>query len=320
MVTGFGISANAQDIILKKDASEIKAKVLEITDQQIKYKEFDFQDGPTRNINISEVFMITYENGKREVFNKRNQTSTSSFKRQSATNCVKNTAFGLDIGNGGSFYANPNSRSEALFASALGIRVMHHFNPYFGVDFLKINWKTDVLENIWTMRLQFMPGIRGNSPSFFKCMSVYSAFRLGYGMDFRLFRLLGLSAKPHFEGLCLETELGLNLTSTVFAGFTYNCHKYFIKGTDSKVAMHTFSFRIGFNFGKTKVESKDSRSIQISETITEQAQTQISVIPLTPLQIEFNRAYYAYRLRFQYFPGLHNDYKSYGFSVRPVAE
>ena len=57
---GFGITANAQDIILKQDGSEIIAKVLEVTDQQIKYKEFDFQDGPTRNMNISEIFMITY--------------------------------------------------------------------------------------------------------------------------------------------------------------------------------------------------------------------------------------------------------------------
>ena len=52
----------SQDIILKQDGSEIKAKVIEITDQQVKYKEFDFQSGPTRNINTSDVFMITYEN------------------------------------------------------------------------------------------------------------------------------------------------------------------------------------------------------------------------------------------------------------------
>ena len=51
----FGISANAQDIILKKDGSEIKAKVLEITEQQVKYKDFDFQNGPIRNININWV-------------------------------------------------------------------------------------------------------------------------------------------------------------------------------------------------------------------------------------------------------------------------
>ena len=79
---GFGIIANAQDVILKKDGSDIKSKVLEITDQQIKYKDFDFQSGPIRNINISEVFMITYENGQREVFNKTNESKDLSNKQQ----------------------------------------------------------------------------------------------------------------------------------------------------------------------------------------------------------------------------------------------
>jgi hypothetical protein len=64
------ISTNAQDVILKTDGSEIKAKVLEITDSQIKYKDFDFQDGPTRNISKTQVFRITYENGTSEIFTK----------------------------------------------------------------------------------------------------------------------------------------------------------------------------------------------------------------------------------------------------------
>ena len=70
------VNTFAQDIILKKDGSEIEAQVLEITDQQIKYKDFDFQSGPTRNINISDVFMITYANGQKEVFNKQATSPT----------------------------------------------------------------------------------------------------------------------------------------------------------------------------------------------------------------------------------------------------
>jgi hypothetical protein len=282
---GFGITANAQDIILKHDGSEIQAKVFEVTNHEIKYKEFDFQSGPIRNINITEVLMITYENGKREVFNK------SSSKRQGVTNCAKKTAFGLDIGVGGSFYAISNEKLPTFFAQALGIRVMHHFNPYFGVDFLKINWITDVwhsgLENQWTMRLQMMSGIRGNSPAFFKCMSGYAAFRLGYGMDFRLLTLSGVS---HFEGLCLETELGLNLTRTVFAGFAYNYHKYFDKGVDSKIAMHTLSFRLGFNFGKlqeTKKKEVFSRQTSLQTKKREVFNRQTS--PLTRQNSLYNR-------------------------------
>jgi len=243
-IFGFGIIANAQDVILKKDGSEIKAKVLEITDQQIKYKEFDFQSGPIRNINISEVFMITYENGRKEVFNKLNETNAPSSKQQSVTNCTKNIAFGLDVGLGGSFAGISGFKSETCFAPALGIHLVRHFNPYFGVDFFKINWITDVLTpriynyTPWTMRLQIMSGIRGNSPAFFKCMSGYAAFRLGYGMDV---------VELNFQGLCLETELGLNLTRTIFAGFAYNYHKYFGYSYYG-IAMHTLSFHIGFNF------------------------------------------------------------------------
>ena len=50
----------------------------------------------------------------------------------------------------------------------------------------------------------------------------------------------------NFEGLCLETELGLNLTRTTFVGFIYNYHKYFGSFPGRN---HTFAVRFGFNFG-----------------------------------------------------------------------
>ncbi|MBN1182532.1 MAG: hypothetical protein JXB49_09620 [Bacteroidales bacterium] len=58
----------AQDIIVKKDYSEIKAKVIEIQENLIKYKPYDFLDGPLRNIYVSDVLRIVYENGKIESF------------------------------------------------------------------------------------------------------------------------------------------------------------------------------------------------------------------------------------------------------------
>jgi len=56
----------AQDVIVKTSGDEIQAKVIEITNDEIKYKDFDHQDGPIRNIKKSVVFMIIYENGDRE--------------------------------------------------------------------------------------------------------------------------------------------------------------------------------------------------------------------------------------------------------------
>jgi hypothetical protein len=255
-VIGLLFTTQAQDIILKKDGSEIRAKVIEITDQQVKYKEFDFQDGPTRNINNVEVFMITYENGQKEVFNKITETppppalsqQQPQQQRERATNCAKKLAFGLDVGLGGSFAsANTGARSITLFAPALGFRLMTHINPYFGIDCFKFNWITDVNTTAkdkngnvpYAIRLQLMPGVRGNTPSFGKCMSGYAAFRLGWGMDV---------GDEHFEGFCIETEVGMNFSRTVFAGFAYNYHRYF--GYNYGFAVHTLSFRVGFNFGK----------------------------------------------------------------------
>lgn len=56
----------AQDIIFKNDKTEIKTKVIEITNDVVKYREWDNQSGPIYNIQKSQVFMITYQNGKRE--------------------------------------------------------------------------------------------------------------------------------------------------------------------------------------------------------------------------------------------------------------
>lgn len=59
----------AQDNITLKNGEEVKAKVIEINETEIKYKNFENQDGPTRIVYKSEVFLIKYQNGTKDVFN-----------------------------------------------------------------------------------------------------------------------------------------------------------------------------------------------------------------------------------------------------------
>jgi len=56
------------DIIYRINGSEIKSKVIEITDKTIKYRKSDQLDGPLRNILIEDVFLIIYKDGTRENF------------------------------------------------------------------------------------------------------------------------------------------------------------------------------------------------------------------------------------------------------------
>lgn len=58
----------AQDILFLKDGRWIEAKVLEIQPDVVKYKLFDFQEGPLYTVYKSEIRKIQYENGRVEWF------------------------------------------------------------------------------------------------------------------------------------------------------------------------------------------------------------------------------------------------------------
>jgi len=64
----FGFKAVAQDVIVLKNGDEIKSLVQEVGTDYVKYKKFDNQTGPVYNIATSEIFMIKYNNGSRDVF------------------------------------------------------------------------------------------------------------------------------------------------------------------------------------------------------------------------------------------------------------
>jgi len=65
----FSFSVVAQDVIILKNGGEIKSLVQEIGTEYVKYKKFDNQTGPIYNIAKTEIFMIKYENGTKDVFN-----------------------------------------------------------------------------------------------------------------------------------------------------------------------------------------------------------------------------------------------------------
>ena len=61
-------SVSAQDVIVKKDGSTILSKVLEVGQNEIKYKKYDNVDGPIYTIKKSELQSINYQNGAKDTF------------------------------------------------------------------------------------------------------------------------------------------------------------------------------------------------------------------------------------------------------------
>lgn len=74
-----------QDKIHKTDNSVIEAKVLEINKSEIKYKKFSNQNGPSYIIPVTDVAMIVYENGEKEVFYQSRSDKSSSAKTSSSS-------------------------------------------------------------------------------------------------------------------------------------------------------------------------------------------------------------------------------------------
>ena len=71
----------AQDIITKPNGEELKVKVLEVTQSDVKYKRFDQQDGPIFTISKADIFMVKYQNGSKDIFNEKISSGKSDVKQ-----------------------------------------------------------------------------------------------------------------------------------------------------------------------------------------------------------------------------------------------
>ena len=60
------LTAAAQDLIVKTDASKIEANVVEVSPDAVRYKRFSNPDGPTYVLPVAEIHYIRYANGEKE--------------------------------------------------------------------------------------------------------------------------------------------------------------------------------------------------------------------------------------------------------------
>jgi|GEM_PF-6140022 len=75
-----GVGETAQDVIVLKNGDEIKSLVQEVGSDYVKYKKFENQTGPVYTVAISDIFMIKYANGDKDMFNKTAITTNSSIQ------------------------------------------------------------------------------------------------------------------------------------------------------------------------------------------------------------------------------------------------
>ena len=82
-------STFAQDVITFKSGNEKNVKVIEVTPTEIKYKSFDNLEGPTYAEQKTNIFMVKYQNGMKDVFNNgATQSTPTTFVAKSPEKAV----------------------------------------------------------------------------------------------------------------------------------------------------------------------------------------------------------------------------------------
>ena len=239
LITFIAVSINAQDIIVKRSGDEIEAKVEEIGTTEIKYKRFDNEAGPTYTILKSEVFMIKYANGSKDIFEESVPEKTSTpIKTANTSEKKEKQPIKLQYGERKRNYLMTSidfggvtgGYADGFFVD-LRLGYTRNYLKYFAWDifsFHVIPWFSDI---DWSP-IQLMGGVRGYSPTFAKDMSGFFAFNAGVATDI-CFNI----------GFCCEIETGVSLTKKLYTALVFNYTAY--GGTRTH---NIYAIRLGFHF------------------------------------------------------------------------
>ena len=155
----------AQDIIILKNGNDIQAIVQEIDLDVVKYKKFDNPNGPNYTLKKSEVFIIRYANGSKDVFNEITSPTPAEVQQRTVVNQqinpynnninsqlqlpVQRYTFGKRISPTGS----EKSRGLAGFLSLLIPGVGQFYNGDVGGGFLYMGCNI-LCNSVWMSQIQ----------------------------------------------------------------------------------------------------------------------------------------------------------------------
>ena len=91
LISFFSNSSKAQDTLTMRTGENVIVKVIEVGTSEVKYKKLDNLNGPDFSILKSELSMIQYENGSKEVFKediKINQESIAKSRSKDVSEII----------------------------------------------------------------------------------------------------------------------------------------------------------------------------------------------------------------------------------------
>jgi hypothetical protein len=261
--------AKSQDIILMKNGDEVKSKVLEINDNIIKYKKTENPDGPAYSVQKTDVLMIKYANGTKDIFSNEKQpaapanasiqTKTSEKKGGSFIKYTNLTQLGFGFGVGGytitfydPFYGNRNENYENLtdmvrMSTINGIRIGSRFSTAIGtgLDYYFYRGSHSLSVPVY-LDLRF--NILGDRVTPVVFFDVGNSFKTNHseGYNFN-----GLLIEPGFGIKVPADDVALNFSfSYMIQKSSYSYYSYYsYPGTTySSLSFKFLTFKIGISF------------------------------------------------------------------------
>jgi hypothetical protein len=112
----------SQDVIVKRDSTVIKAKVMEVDGGVIKYKKANYPDGPVFQIKKRHIIRIVYANGDTAVYKKPHTPLVLTDRKGMYLGADFAPAMCFDL----------KSNSEPAFVNNLRINMKWYFNNHWG--------------------------------------------------------------------------------------------------------------------------------------------------------------------------------------------
>lgn len=221
----------AQDIITTKDAQKISAKIIEVSNKEIKYKKANNPDGPTFVINQSDVKSILYESGEYSSFDNNQQYNndydddTRPFIKGARFNCYPEwtTIVGNDLGE--------------CFSWTFGVRIFDY--GFIGAGVGVVEW----LYDDW-VSIPFTFNVRGFIPI---NRNVHPFMELTIG------KTIGLTAE--YSPTKLMVGMGFDFARFSlgfgYARYTADIKYYnYYSNTIQEVKSNNFYLKLGIKIGK----------------------------------------------------------------------
>ena len=175
ILTATTLWLSAQDVIVMRDSRRISAIVTEVNVNDIKYKLFSNQDGPTYTLLKNDIASILYQNGDEETFarvSSPSRTNASDEIYQSPLKEQKDySPWHVGLSAGVTLYG-----CESI-PNAFGLHAAYFFNPTCGAGLAAVKTTIDsYIENLFLGPAFFAHMRPGNSIVFFPA-------RIGLGIQ-----------------------------------------------------------------------------------------------------------------------------------------